>query len=143
MDVSFNAVGLPQPGIQGIALIELTEDYFARPSLYTSSHFITATAAARHMTGQGSGVIVTLTSTPARAAAALAGGMAPAWAALEAFSRSLAAELGPAGIRVLCLRLKRLPTLAEVADTAAFIASDRASAMTAAVANLGAGSITD
>lgn len=39
--------------------------------------------------------------------------------------------------------LKRLPTLAEVADTAAFIASDRAGAMTATVANLSAGSITD
>ena len=39
--------------------------------------------------------------------------------------------------------LKRLPTLGEVADTAAFIASDRAGAMTATVANLSAGSITD
>ena len=39
--------------------------------------------------------------------------------------------------------LKRLPTLAEVADTAAFIASDRAGAMTATVVNLSAGSITD
>jgi NAD(P)-dependent dehydrogenase (short-subunit alcohol dehydrogenase family) len=39
--------------------------------------------------------------------------------------------------------LKRLPTLAEVADTAAFLASDRAGAMTATVANLSAGSITD
>lgn len=33
--------------------------------------------------------------------------------------------------------------LAEVAGTAAFIASDRAGAMTATVANLSAGSITD
>jgi NAD(P)-dependent dehydrogenase (short-subunit alcohol dehydrogenase family) len=39
--------------------------------------------------------------------------------------------------------LKRLPTLAELADTAAFLASDRAGAMTATVANLSAGSITD
>jgi hypothetical protein len=39
--------------------------------------------------------------------------------------------------------LKRLPTLAEVADAAAFIASDRAGAMTATVVNLSAGSITD
>jgi hypothetical protein len=37
--------------------------------------------------------------------------------------------------------LKRLPTLAELADTAAFIASDRAGAMTATVANLSAGSM--
>ena len=39
--------------------------------------------------------------------------------------------------------LKRLPTLAEVADTAAFVASDRAGAMTATVVNLSAGSLTD
>ncbi|MEU8250024.1 SDR family oxidoreductase [Nonomuraea sp. NPDC048916] len=181
LDVSFNAVGLPQRGIQGTPLTELAGEAFARPiAFYTGSHFITATAAARHMAGQGSGVIVTLTATPARTAAALVGGMAPAWAALEAFSRSLAAELGPAGVRVVCLRshaipetplivenfammapgagvtpaqfraileegtmLKRLPTLAEVADTAAFIASDRAGAMTATVANLSAGGIAD
>jgi NAD(P)-dependent dehydrogenase (short-subunit alcohol dehydrogenase family) len=132
------------------------------------------------MTGQGSGVIVTLTAVPGRLPANLVGGAGPAWAAVEAFSRSLALEVGPAGIRVVCLRshaipetplikannatagpaagvtpdefqarleqttlLKRLPTLAEVAETAAFIASDRAGAMTATVANLSAGSITD
>jgi 3-oxoacyl-[acyl-carrier protein] reductase len=39
--------------------------------------------------------------------------------------------------------LKRLTTLAEVADTAAFIASDRAGAMTASAANLTCGSVTD
>jgi hypothetical protein len=39
--------------------------------------------------------------------------------------------------------LKRLPTLAEVADTAAFVASDRAGAMTATVVNLSAGSFAD
>jgi NAD(P)-dependent dehydrogenase (short-subunit alcohol dehydrogenase family) len=39
--------------------------------------------------------------------------------------------------------LGRLPTLAEVADTAAFIAADGAGAMTATVANLSAGSVVD
>jgi NAD(P)-dependent dehydrogenase (short-subunit alcohol dehydrogenase family) len=93
---------------------------------------------------------------------------------------TLALELGPPGVRVVCLRshaipetplieenlatagraagvsparfqaileegtlLNRLPTLAEVADTAAFMAADRAGAMTATVANLSAGTITD
>src|SRR6266545_3803209 len=132
------------------------------------------------MSGQGSGVIVTLTALPGRMPTSLIGGSAPAWAAVEAFSRSLALDVGPAGIRVVCLRshaipeaplieanfatagaaagvtpgqfqarleqstlLKRLPTLTEVADTAAFIASDRAGAMTATVVNLSAGGITD
>ena len=180
VDISFNAIG-PGPAPHRMPLTELTGDAFSRPiAFYTSSNFITATAAARRMSGQGSGVIVTLTAVPGRMPANLIGGAAPAWAAVEAFSRSLALELGPAGVRVVCLRshaipetplieqnfataaaaagvtparfqamleqgtlLKRLPTLAEVADTAAFLASDRAGAMTATVANLSAGSITD
>ncbi|WP_159620729.1 SDR family NAD(P)-dependent oxidoreductase [Ruania rhizosphaerae] len=39
--------------------------------------------------------------------------------------------------------LQRLPTLAEVAETAAFLASDRAGAMTGTVANLSAGALVD
>ncbi len=180
VDISFNAIG-PGPNPERTPLTELAANAYARPiAFYTNSNFITATAAARHMTRQGSGVIVTLTALPGRLPANLIGGSAPAWAAVEAFSRSLALELGPAGIRVVCLRthaipetplieenfataapaagvtpaqfqaileqstlLKRLPTLAEVADTAAFLASDHAGAMTATVANLSAGSITD
>jgi NAD(P)-dependent dehydrogenase (short-subunit alcohol dehydrogenase family) len=107
-------------------------------------------------------------------------------AAREAFSRVLAAELAPRGIRVICIRphaiadapaagsytkelfkpgadaaglsveewlpdsgiaggtmLKRLPTLSEVAETAAFLASDRAGAITGTVANLSAGALVD
>jgi NAD(P)-dependent dehydrogenase (short-subunit alcohol dehydrogenase family) len=180
VDISFNAIG-PGPAPDRTPLTELAPDAFARPiAFYTRSNFITATAAARHMSGRGSGVILTLTAVPGRTPANLIGGSAPAWAAVEAFSRSLALEVGPAGIRVVCLRphaipetplieanfatagpaagvtpaqfqarleqstlLKRLPTLAEVADTAAFLASDRAGAMTGTVANLSAGGITD
>jgi NAD(P)-dependent dehydrogenase (short-subunit alcohol dehydrogenase family) len=180
VDISFNAIG-PGSAPDRLPLTELAGDAFARPiAFYTSSNFITATAAARHMSGQASGVIVTLTAVPGRMPANLIGGSAPAWAAVEAFSRSLALEVGPVGIRVVCLRahaipetplieenfasagaaagvspaqfqatleqgtlLKRLPTLAEVADTAAFMASDHAGAMTATVVNLSAGSITE
>jgi NAD(P)-dependent dehydrogenase (short-subunit alcohol dehydrogenase family) len=180
VDISFNAIG-PGPAPERIPLTELAADPFVRPiAFYTTSNFITATSAARRMSDQGSGVIVTLTAVPGRMPARMIGGAAPAWAAVEAFSRSLALEVGPAGIRVVCLRshaipetplikannatagpaagvtpaqfqaaleqstlLKRLPTLAEVADTAAFIASDRAGAMTATVVNLSAGTITD
>ncbi|MEV3986830.1 SDR family oxidoreductase [Nonomuraea sp. NPDC049758] len=39
--------------------------------------------------------------------------------------------------------LKRLPTLSEIAETAAFLASDRAGAMTGTIANLTSGAIVD
>ncbi|MBF6222471.1 SDR family oxidoreductase [Nocardia abscessus] len=39
--------------------------------------------------------------------------------------------------------LKRLPTLSEIAETAAFLASDRAGAMTGAIANLSGGALVD
>ena len=39
--------------------------------------------------------------------------------------------------------LQRLPTLAELGDVAAFLASDRASAMTATLANITCGSFLD
>ena len=38
---------------------------------------------------------------------------------------------------------KRLPTVAEIANVAAFVASDRAGAMTGAIANLTGGLVTD
>jgi NAD(P)-dependent dehydrogenase (short-subunit alcohol dehydrogenase family) len=180
VDISFNAIG-PGATPERRPLIELGVDAYARPvDFYTRSNFITATAAARYMSRQGSGVILTLTAVPSRMPTSLIGGQAAAWAGVEAFSRSLALEVGGAGVRVVCLRsqaipetpviaanfatlaasagvapaqfeerlaqttlLKRLPTLAELADTAAFVASDGAGAMTATVVNLSAGSVTD
>lgn len=63
--------------------------------------FLTARAAARQMTVQGSGVILTVTSGTARVAAPMMGSTGPADAAIESFLRCLAAEVGPAGVRVL------------------------------------------
>ena len=104
------------------------------------------------------------------------GGTAPADAAQDALLRSLAAETGPQGVRVVGLytagvretfeferstnpmlkkfnltpegmeqmlgqrtMLGRLPRLAEVADTAAFLASDRASGITGTVVSVTCG----
>jgi NAD(P)-dependent dehydrogenase (short-subunit alcohol dehydrogenase family) len=181
LDISFNAIGIPQDGIQGTPLVELSAAAFSLPvATYTTAHLLTARAAARHMLTQGSGVILTLTATPARLAAPLVGGMAAAWAGVEALTRVLSAELGPHGIRAVCLRpdgipetatiavvfgqhanalgipaeqfqamaeglthRRRLPTLAEVANVAAFVASDQASAMTGTVVNLSGGTLVD
>jgi 3-oxoacyl-[acyl-carrier protein] reductase len=171
IDVSFNAIGVH--AVQGTPLTGLSLSDFAFPiTTWPSTQFLTARAAARHMVTKREGVIITLTASPARLAIPGAGGFGIACAAIEALTRTLAAELGPQGVRVVCLKphriadsgasadprseaaefrryledmtlLKRLPTLAEVANTAVFLASDHAASMTGTVANLTGGMSVD
>jgi 3-oxoacyl-[acyl-carrier protein] reductase len=173
IDVVLNAVGFTV--VQGVPLTELRREDFAHPIVtWTTTQFLTARAAARDMTKRRSGVILTLSASPARVALASTSGFGVACAAIEGLSRTLAAELGPLGIRVVCIRphrigdtlgsdpdfptvgaeafrsfienltlLKRRPTLADVANTAAFLASDHAAAMSGTVANLTCGMSVD
>lgn len=115
IDISFNAIGLAQTGIQGISLAQLSLESFMLPlNTYLRSHFLTARAAVRRMVEKKSGVILMHTPEPARLGAPLVGGMAPAWAALEALSRDLSAEFGSQGIRSLCLRTTGIPETATI-----------------------------
>jgi len=177
IDVAFNAIGMED--IQGTPLIEMSLEDFARPiSIATRTQFLTAKVVAPHMIKQASGVIMMITATPSRIGWPLVGGFGTACAALEGLSRQLAAELGPHGVRVICLRsagspesipdtldafaagkritrdefiaslkemtlLKRLPSLADVGNVAALMASDYAGSMTGTVANISCGQIVD
>ncbi|HKA42694.1 MAG TPA: SDR family oxidoreductase [Burkholderiales bacterium] len=115
IDVSFNAIGIPQAGIQGIPIIELPVDSFSLPiATYTRAHFLTARAAIRRMLEKRSGVILMHTPEPGRLGAPLVGGMGPAWAAMEALSRDLSAEYASQGIRVICLRSTGIPETATI-----------------------------
>ncbi|MEV0069722.1 MULTISPECIES: SDR family NAD(P)-dependent oxidoreductase [unclassified Amycolatopsis] len=181
IDISFNAVGIPQQGLQGIPLTDLPVASFLVPiTTYTRAHFVTARAAARRMTVQRSGVILMHTPEPGRVGVPMLGGMGPAWAALEALNRELSVEYARSGVRAVCLRTtgmeetstidvvfglhadalgitkeqfatvvaetthrKRATTLAEFAEVAAFVASEKAAAMTGTVANLTGGVIVD
>jgi len=179
IDISFNGVGLPSTNVVGVPLIDLDVEHFSLPiASYTRSYFLTARAAARRMLVNKAGVIMTVTSLPARAGNLLVGGYGPAHAAKEALTRSLSAELAPHGIRVVGVRPhgipetqtmrdvydlkgggltwdqfqgylastthpKRVMTLAEVANVAAFLASDGASGMTGTIVNLTMGSLDD
>src|SRR5262249_11786113 len=59
IDVSFNATGIPQVGIQGIPLTSLPVESFALPiATYLRSNFLTARAAARRMVEKKSGAIL-------------------------------------------------------------------------------------
>ena len=102
-DISFNAIDIFP--VQGMPLIDMKTDDFVRPvRLAMQSMFITATAAARIMKEQGSGVILSLTATSAAISYPYTGGFAPAGAAIELVSKNLAAELGVYGIRVVNIR---------------------------------------
>ncbi len=103
IDISFNAVG--HDDVQGQPLLEMTQGLFAQPlNKAMMSYFNTATASARRMTKQGSGVILAISANAARAAYPNIGGFGVACAAIEALCRQLAIEVGPQGVRVVCLR---------------------------------------
>jgi NAD(P)-dependent dehydrogenase (short-subunit alcohol dehydrogenase family) len=110
IDISFNPIGIPQHRIRGTPLVELPSERFFLPiSSYTKSQSITAKAAARFMIRRKSGVILFHTPEPARLPAPFVGGMAPAWASMEALSRNLSMELAPSGILTVCVRSTGLP----------------------------------
>jgi NAD(P)-dependent dehydrogenase (short-subunit alcohol dehydrogenase family) len=178
IDVAICAAAFPYAA--GTPFAELAVDDVMRPiDAHLRAHLITAKAVARHMTA---GTILTLSTAGARFARPGNLGFGTACAAIEQMTQRLAAELGPRGVRVVCLRphavpdaaangsytgavfaplaaasgvsveqmlaqwgedqtlLGRLPTLAQVADAAVFLASDRAGAITGAVIDLSCGS---
>ena len=179
IDIALNAVSFPY--VSG-ALAELAVEEVMHPiDSFLRTNLITAKAVARHMTARRSGTILTLSTVGSRFARPGNIGYGTTCAAIEQMTQRLAVELGPSGIRVVCLRpqaiadapsngsytgevfapmatalgvsveqmlaqwgedqtlLGRLPTLAQVADAAVFLASDRAGAITGAVVDLSCG----
>jgi 3-oxoacyl-[acyl-carrier protein] reductase len=177
IDIALNAVSCLFVNTTPFA--EVTVDEVMHPiDTFLRTNLITAQAVARHMTARGSGTILTLSTAASTFARAGNLGFGTTCAAIEAMTQRLALELGPRGVRVVCLRptaiedavangsytgeqfaalaaaagvsvermlaqwgqdqtvLGRLPTLAQVADAAVFVASDRAAAITGAVIDL-------
>ena len=117
LDVSFNAVGIPNTTVQGLPLTEIALEQFFQPiATYTRSNFLTARLAARRMVPHKSGVILTVTPVVSRASVPLLGGFAPAMAALEALTRNFSIELAPHGIRVLGMRADGMPDSATIKE---------------------------
>ena len=129
IDISFNAVGIPNAGILGVPLADLDAEQFSLPiTTLVTSYFLTARLAARHMVPQRSGVIMTVTATHSREGIPLVGGYGPAQAAKEALTRDLSVELAPEGIRVVGLRPYAMPETSTIRD--AFEPRAQASGMT-------------
>ena len=129
VDISFNAVGIPNARILGVPLIELDVEQFSRPiTTFATSYFLTARMAARRMVDKKSGVIMTVTALHSRTGIPLVGGYGPAQAAKEALTRGLSAELAPHGIRVVGLRPYAMPETPTIKD--AFEPRAKAAGMT-------------
>lgn len=110
VDVSFNAISIQN--VQLTPLVEMSREDFISPiTTGTTTHLLTARAAARHMAKRGSGVILTLSASVVRAyvPGVYVGGFGIACVAIEALTKQVAAELGPQGIRAVCLRLEGIP----------------------------------
>jgi NAD(P)-dependent dehydrogenase (short-subunit alcohol dehydrogenase family) len=117
VDISFNAIGIPNPRIR-VPLVELDVEQFSLPiATYTRSYFLTARLGARRMIANRSGVIMSITSIPSRTGIPLVGGGGPAMAAVEALTRDLSAELAPQGIRVVGLRPQGMPETGRIKES--------------------------
>ncbi|HEY4205341.1 MAG TPA: SDR family oxidoreductase [Puia sp.] len=174
VDISFNLIGIHN--VQNIPLVEMNLPEFIQPITDSmTTQFLTTTVAGEVMARQGSGVILSLTATPGGIGYALTGGFGPACAAIEGYSRNLASELGPHGVRVVNIRsagspdsrpfveaiqsmadtvkpilkrmaedtmLKKLPPMADIANTAVFLSSYLAASITGVTIDATVGTIT-
>jgi len=169
IDVSFNLIS--HGDVQGTPMAEMRlQDYLTPVQTAVRTTFLTWRAAARHMMRQGTGVILAFGGEGHPPRGYHLGALQTIFHAIEAMRRQLASELGPHGVRVVTIRtggvpesipqgfpgraaiadsiaaaslLGRAATLADVGNTAAFVASDRAPAMTAATVNISAGALID
>ncbi|MEJ7681896.1 MAG: SDR family oxidoreductase [Segetibacter sp.] len=106
IDIVFNAVG-PQAKDynNGTNTMELPIEKFMLPlNTIVSSQFITSRSAARYMKQQRSGVIILISSIPAKGHAPNVAAIGAAFGAVESLVRCLAADFGPSGVRVTGLR---------------------------------------
>jgi 3-oxoacyl-[acyl-carrier protein] reductase len=169
IDISFNLIS--HGDVQGTPMAEMRlEDYLRPVQTAVRTTFLTWRAAARHMMRQRSGVILAFGGEGHPPRGYHLGALQTIFHAIEAMRRQLASELGPHGVRVVTLRTGGIPesipqgfpgreaiagsiaaasllghpaTLADVGNAAAFVASDRARAMTAATVNISAGALID
>lgn len=123
LDIEFNAVAVGSPAAIIAPATEVTPDAFLESfRTVVLSQFLTARAAARHMTSAGQGAIIFLTATPGRGVAPLMAGHSAGHAAVEGLVKSLAMEWGPAGVRVTGLMSGGMPETTRIGEVLATMA---------------------
>ena len=108
IDVALVAVGIPH--VQGVALLDLRAADFLHPiDSYMRAHFNVAKAVGPHMMRQREGAVITISTQASVLGFPGALGFGTACAAIEGFTRHLAAELGAHGARAVCIRSDAIP----------------------------------
>lgn len=118
LDIEFNATG-PRVSeyANGKPVGDLPVEEFMVPvETVLKASFITASAAARHMLRQGSGVIIFLTGSPAQPHTPASASIGAAFGAIENLTRHMAIDLSPAGVRVVCVRTSANPDSRTIRD---------------------------
>lgn len=167
IDVSVNVIGI---GDIQQSLMDITLEDFLQPIMNAMrTQFLTSKAAAQYMIPRKTGVILQFGGGGPQTQPGL-GGFKIALDAMEGLRRQWSWELGEHGIRVVTLKtggigesipadvperdyilnqllpgtlLKRLATLADVGNVAAFLASDLAQTITATEVNISCGAMVD
>ena len=120
IDIVFNGIGLRvHEATYGTPATQLSFDKFMLPlHIILGSQFLTARVAARHMMAtKSSGTIITLTASLSRIKIPFMAGITAACAGVEGLTRSLAAEFGPSGIKVICLNPTALVDTRTIRET--------------------------
>ena len=98
------------------------EEFMVPQTTMLRSRFITARAAVRQMTKQHSGVIILVTGSPARPHVPGATAIGAAFSAIENLTQNLAFEVGPFGVRVVCVRTLANIDSRSIQDTMSLLA---------------------
>src|SRR5688500_535682 len=115
IDIALNAVGITFE--HGVPFAELNyEDFNGPVAGYLKTLFVTSQSVAPLMVQQGAGVILSLSAPVAKLSGVGFLGHGVASAAVEAFTRILAGELGASGVRALCIRPHAIPEDTNTAD---------------------------
>ncbi|NJK78398.1 MAG: SDR family oxidoreductase [Chloroflexaceae bacterium] len=119
IDVVFNGIGgrpadlgYPEP------VARLSLEQFMLPLQHIlGSTYLTARATGMQMMRQGGGSIITLSATLTGMTAPNMANITATCGAIEALTRSLAGEFGPAGVRVNCVRGSAMPETRTIQET--------------------------
>jgi NAD(P)-dependent dehydrogenase (short-subunit alcohol dehydrogenase family) len=119
IDIVFNAIGIqPVQAGYGTVSTELSYYKFLLPIVtHVGSQFLTSRLAAKYMQSQKSRVILTLSASVSTDSRPFMSNITAACAAIEGMTRSLAAELGNIGIRVVCLRPRAMAETRTIQQT--------------------------